>query len=85
MNEQDSFVKVVVDKNSYQIIGASAVGTNASMLVQTLVYLMNAGDRTYGPLARSQTIHPALSEVVVNAFGNLYDPAHVHTHEHEQQ
>jgi mycothione reductase len=84
MNEQDSFVKVVVDMNSYQIIGASAVGSNASMLVQTVVYLMNAGDRTYGPLARSQTIHPALNEVVVNAFGNLHDPDHVHVHEHEQ-
>ena len=83
MGEEDSFVKVVVDLNSYHIIGVSAVGTNASILVQSMVYLMNAGDHTYLPLARSQTIHPALSEVVVNAFGNLHDPDHVHVHEHE--
>jgi len=83
MGEEGSFVKVVVDMNSYNIIGVSAVGTNASILVQSMVYLMNAGDHTYLPLARSQTIHPALSEVVVNAFGNLHDPDHVHVHEHE--
>jgi dihydrolipoamide dehydrogenase len=85
MGEQDSFAKVVVDMASYRIIGASAVGTNASIMVQAMVYLMNAGDQTYIPIARSQTIHPALSEVFVNAFGNLHDPDHVHVHEHEQQ
>jgi mycothione reductase len=85
MGERDSFAKVVVDMASYNIIGVSAVGTNAAILVQAVVYLMNAGDHTYIPLARSQTIHPALSEVMVNAFGNLHDPEHVHVHEHEQQ
>ena len=85
MGERDSFAKVVVDMTSYQIIGVSAVGTNAAILVQAMVYLMNAGDRTYIPLARSQTIHPALSEVMVNAFGNLHDPEHVHVHEHEEK
>jgi mycothione reductase len=83
MGEKESFAKVVVDMNSYQIIGVSAVGTNASILVQAMVYLMNAGDHTYIPIARGQTIHPALSEVMVNAFANLYDPEHVHVHEHE--
>ncbi len=85
MGERDSFAKVVVDQASYNIIGVSVVGTSASILVQAMVYLMNAGDRTYIPLARSQTIHPALSEVVVNAFGNLHDPDHVHTHEQEEK
>jgi len=85
MGERDSFAKVVVDMTSYQIIGASAVGTDAAILVQAMVYLMNAGDRTYVPLARSQTIHPALSEVMVNAFGNLHDPEHVHVHEHQTE
>ncbi|MCK5253439.1 MAG: dihydrolipoamide dehydrogenase, partial [Thermoplasmata archaeon] len=30
---------------------------------------------TFYPLARAQVIHPALSEVVVRAFGNLQHPA----------
>ena len=85
MGERDSFAKVVVDMSNYNIIGVSAVGSNASILVQAMVYLMNAGDRTYIPLARSQTIHPALSEVMVNAFGNLHDPEHVHVHEHQTE
>ena len=85
MGERDSFAKVVVDMTNYNIIGVSAVGTNASILVQAMVYLMNAGDHTYIPLARSQTIHPALSEVMVNAFGNLHDPEHVHVHEHQTE
>ncbi|MDD1743586.1 MAG: dihydrolipoyl dehydrogenase [Methanomassiliicoccales archaeon] len=82
MADEDSFVKVIVDAENMRILGAHIVGPHASILVQSLVYLMNSGDQTYMPLARSQTIHPALSEVVVNAFGNLMDPDHHHEHEH---
>ncbi|QLH75743.1 MAG: dihydrolipoyl dehydrogenase [Methanomassiliicoccales archaeon] len=78
MNEKDGFVKVIVEANTYKILGASIIGPHASILLQSLVYLMNAGDQTFIPIAKSQTIHPALSEVVVNAFGNLEDPDHVH-------
>ncbi len=81
MADEDSFAKVIVDAESMRILGAHIVGPHASMLVQPLVYLMNCGDQTYLPLARSQTIHPALSEVVMNAFGNLMDPEHHHEHE----
>jgi hypothetical protein len=28
----------------------------------------------------AQVIHPALSEVVINAFGNMAPPDHVHAH-----
>jgi len=81
MGDEDSFAKVIVDAETMRILGAHIVGPHASILVQPLVYLMNCGDQTYTPLARSQTIHPALSEVVVNAFGNLMDPEHRHKHE----
>jgi len=78
MNEGDGFVKVVVDANDLKILGASIIGPNAAIMLQALVYLMNAGDQSLTPIAKSQTIHPALSEVVVNAFGNLEDPEHHH-------
>jgi hypothetical protein len=42
---------------------------------------MNAGRQDYMPLAVSQTIHPALSEAVVNAFGRLRAVGE-HVHEH---
>jgi len=80
MAEEDGFCKVIVDAETMRILGAHAVGAHASLLVQPIVYLMNAGDGTFNPIARSQTIHPALSEVMVNAFANLSDPEHHHEH-----
>ena len=80
MNDEDSFVKVLVDPASLRILGATVCGPQASILVQPLVYLMNCGDQTFTPMARSQVIHPALSEAVVNAFANLVDPEHHHEH-----
>jgi mycothione reductase len=80
MAEEDSLVKVVVDQESRRILGCHIVGSQASILVQQVVYLMNAGDQDYFPMADSQVIHPALSEVVVNAFANMAPPGHVHVH-----
>lgn len=81
MAEKDGFVKVVVDAETQKILGAHVIGPEAAVLVQQIVYLMNAGDEDYMPLARAQTIHPALSEVVVAAFGNLR-PANFEPQEH---
>jgi len=82
MGEEDGFVKVIVDQASRRILGAHIVGSHAAILVQQIVYLMNAGDQTYMPMARSQCIHPALSEVVTKAFAALRDPDHHHDHDH---
>jgi mycothione reductase len=80
MGEEDGLVKVVVEQGSGKILGCHIVGPHAAILVQQIVYLMNAGQRDYIPLADSQVIHPALSEVVINAFGNMAPPDHVHAH-----
>lgn len=80
LGEDEGFCKVIVDAETMRILGAHAVGPHASLLVQPIVYLMNAGDGTFNPISRSQTIHPALSEVMVNAFANLSDPEHHHEH-----
>lgn len=82
MAEDDGFVKVIVGARDQKILGAHIIGPEASVLVQQIVYLMNAGNKDYLPLARAQTIHPALSEVVVNAFGDL-KPVNFQPHEHE--
>lgn len=81
MGEEKAFVKVVVERGTSRILGAHIIGPHAAILVQPLVYLMNAGGQDYMPLAVSQTIHPALSEAVVNAFGRLR-AAGEHTHQH---
>jgi mycothione reductase len=80
MGEEDGMVKVVVEQGTGRILGCHIVGPHAAILVQQIVYLMNAGERDYMPLADSQVIHPALSEVVINAFGNMAQPDHVHAH-----
>ena len=93
MGDREAFAKVVADATNGKILGAHVVGPQASVLVQLVVDLMNAGDQTYMPLARAQIIHPALSEVVVRAFGNLQHPAgapgahgqgHGHEHSHDE-
>jgi dihydrolipoamide dehydrogenase len=83
MADDHGLVKVVVEKGTRRILGAHVVGRQADLLVQQMVYLMNAGDQSYLPMARSQVIHPALSEVLIGALGRLMDPEAIeHVHEH---
>lgn len=83
--DEDAFVKVVVEHPSRKILGATVVGPQAAILVQQIVLLMNSEAETYIPLARSQIIHPTLTEAVASAFGALrpvnFEPEH-HHHEH---
>ena len=81
MGEEDGLAKVIVEQGTGRILGCHIVGPHAAILVQQIVYLMNAGEQDYMPLADSQVIHPSLSEVVINAFANMAPPDHVHTHQ----
>ena len=78
MGESAAMAKVLVELESRRILGCHIVGPEASDLVQQVVYLMNAGDQDYYPMADAQVIHPALSEVVIHAFGSLMLPEHLH-------
>ena len=71
MADTDGFVKVVVARVTGKILGCSIVGPDAAALVQQVVYLMNCGNGDMGPLYRTMVIHPAISEVVMNAFAAL--------------
>ena len=71
MGFPDGFVKVVVEEETGKILGAHIIGHEASILIQEIVNAMVSGEGTYSPIARGIHIHPALSEVVQNAFGNL--------------
>jgi dihydrolipoamide dehydrogenase len=80
MGEDDSLVKVIVEQGTDKVLGCHIVGSDAAILVQPVVYIMNAGDQSYSPLADSQVIHPALSEAVIRAFARLAPPEHEHKH-----
>jgi len=65
------FVKVVVEDESGRILGGHIIGPEASILIQEIVNAMNTKDKSYVPIVQSMHIHPAMTEVVQQAFGNL--------------
>lgn len=96
-DDGNSFVKVIIDAKNRKILGAHAIGPHATAMVQPLVYLMNAGNGDYLPLVKAQTIHPAMEEIMVRAFGNMrpgkgqekyfggHHGEHQHSHEHGEE
>ncbi len=69
--DEEGMAKAIVDAKTGRILGFHVIGSSAPELVQQVTYLMNAENQDMMPMARSQVIHPAISEVVVRAFGNL--------------
>jgi mycothione reductase len=80
MANDHGVVKVLVEAGTRRILGAHIAGPEADLLVQQVVYLMNAGDQSFLPMARSQVIHPSLSEVLAGAFAHLAEPGAHHHH-----
>ncbi len=80
MGYPPGFVRVICDGREGTVLGATIVGPDAPTLIQEITNLMNAGDRGYVPILQSIHIHPALPEVVQDAFGNLAPLGHVHGH-----
>ena len=78
MDEEDGYVKVILEEESYSILGAHIVGPYAPILIQEIINVMNAGDGSVWPITDSMHIHPALPEVVQRAIYNLRAPGHHH-------
>ena len=74
MKLKDYFVKVIVDKDTYRILGAHIIGPEASVLIQEIVNLMYTPDQSMIPIYEGMHIHPSLSEVVERAFFSLREP-----------
>jgi len=71
MGEPAGFVKVIVEHDTYRLLGGHIIGPQASILIQEIVNAMNTEDKTFMPIARTMHIHPAMTEVVQKAFYNL--------------
>jgi len=80
MAVKDYFVKVIVEKDTYRILGAHIVGPHASILIQEIINLMYTQDQSAIPLFRAMHIHPALPEVVQRAFYHLHEPQDYNVH-----
>jgi mycothione reductase len=71
IGKPEGFVKVILEKKTGKILGGHIIGPWASVLIQEIVNSMGTGGGTFTPILRSLHIHPAMSEVVQNAFFNL--------------
>jgi mycothione reductase len=78
MARKYDFVKVIVKRDTGQILGAHILGPQASVLIQEIVNLMYTGNQSFEPLNEAMHIHPALSEVVARAFQFVMIPDQYH-------
>jgi dihydrolipoamide dehydrogenase len=78
MAVDEGFVKVIIEDNTYKILGGHIIGPYAPIMMQEIINMMNTKEANLMPIHNSMYIHPALPEVVQRAFFNL----HKHGHEH---
>ncbi|MBN1328406.1 MAG: dihydrolipoyl dehydrogenase [Candidatus Heimdallarchaeota archaeon] len=71
MELKDFFVKIIVHKETMEILGAHIIGPQASVLIQEIINLMYTTEQSIVPIMMGIHIHPALSEVVERAGSNL--------------
>ncbi|PRI11430.1 mycothione reductase [Leucobacter massiliensis] len=74
MEDQSGIFKVVADRRDGRILGAQAMGYQASNLVQAVVMAMSFGIDAHRAARGQYWIHPALMEVVENALLGLDVP-----------
>jgi len=71
MGDPEGFVKVIVHHDTGKILGGHIIGPFAPELIQEIVNAMSYGNGSYAPIVLAMHIHPAATEVVKWAFGNL--------------
>jgi pyruvate/2-oxoglutarate dehydrogenase complex dihydrolipoamide dehydrogenase (E3) component len=68
--ETEGFMRILVDRDSKQIVGASLLGLNADEVIHTILDLMYA-EAPYTTLQRAMHIHPTVSEYLPTMLGSL--------------
>jgi mycothione reductase len=74
MMEKEGFIKTLVHRENGVILGCHIIGPQASILIQEVVNAMSM-DADLWSMAKGMRIHPALPEVVLQAFSNLVHAA----------
>lgn len=72
LKEEDGFVKVLAGPDDGEVLGCHILGPDPSTLIHEVVAAITAGDGTVSNIADAIHIHPALSEVVEGAFGDIH-------------
>jgi pyruvate/2-oxoglutarate dehydrogenase complex dihydrolipoamide dehydrogenase (E3) component len=68
--ETQGFMKVLVDAESRQLLGAAILGLNGDEIVHSLLDVMYA-KRPYTTIQRAVHIHPTVTELIPTLLGNL--------------
>jgi pyruvate/2-oxoglutarate dehydrogenase complex dihydrolipoamide dehydrogenase (E3) component len=68
--ETQGFMKVLVDADSKELLGASLLGLNADEIVHSLLDVMYA-KKSYTTIQRAVHIHPTVTELIPTLLGNL--------------
>jgi pyruvate/2-oxoglutarate dehydrogenase complex dihydrolipoamide dehydrogenase (E3) component len=68
--ETQGFMKVVVDADTSELLGAAILGLNGDEIVHSMLDVMYA-KKPYTTIQRAVHIHPTVSELVPTLLGNL--------------
>jgi pyruvate/2-oxoglutarate dehydrogenase complex dihydrolipoamide dehydrogenase (E3) component len=68
--ETEGFMRILIDRDSKQIVGASLLGLNADEVIHEILDLMYA-KAPYTTLQRAMHIHPTVSEYLPTMLGTL--------------
>ena len=71
IEDRTGFVKLLVEKTTWRILGCHIMGTDASTLIHEVLVSMKSGDGTTSSITRTVHIHPALSEVIQRAASSV--------------
>ena len=64
------FMKVVADRDTQEILGASLLGTGCDEAVQSILDVMYA-KKPYTTITRAVHIHPTVTELIPTVFGDM--------------
>lgn len=68
--ETQGFMKVVADRDTQEILGASLLGTGCDEAVQSILDVMYA-KKPYTTITRAVHIHPTVTELIPTVFGDM--------------
>jgi pyruvate/2-oxoglutarate dehydrogenase complex dihydrolipoamide dehydrogenase (E3) component len=69
-SETQGFMKILIDAESKQILGASILGIGGDEIVHSLLDVMYAG-APYTVIQRAMHIHPTVTELIPTMLGDL--------------
>jgi pyruvate/2-oxoglutarate dehydrogenase complex dihydrolipoamide dehydrogenase (E3) component len=71
MGKPQGFCRIIVDKKTTKILGATIIGPHASILIQSIINVIYSGHNDYRTLKDAIYIHPSLSKIVRKAALNI--------------